>query len=618
MKQSLIRSRSDSRRMVRHMAKVVGNVLTGLVLAMGWLPMAQAQEIRTVGPDGEFLNADIAIQTLFDPQLPKAPGPYELRLQVGSYSERVSVSMAWGLTLSGGWDKTFTTQIEDPLATRLTAGLSGDHCVSLPSSWIGDIDEGTAGLHVSNLSVTGGAGIELIVVAPCAFAAADVVVERVEAHKAPLYLQPSLADITLRDVVVRDSTTEALYCELQNDPNTRSAGILIDGSLVLPEDAEEHHIRLEGVRIHRNGIDGRACTNVAAAVLIRGSGRAKLTIEDLMAADNRAVVDPGTVGRQGTVLFIPDSSYWLPAWTGSVEARRLELRDNSSQGAQLGVYAEDEVEVVIGDSLVASSSKLGVAAHVEAMHDSMVALTNLTLVGGKTGADLTALDGAAVFLSNSIVTFARGAELVTLGGVWLDSNWIGGDPGFSDAATGNYILQAGSAAVDAGNNSPAGGLGPSDLIGAARLSGPAVDLGAYEQGKARPPRITCSGPGVFCTCFQEPVLPNVTRCALDLPGFDAWFRVPSLAPKFQASVEWQFLALEGGGWGLENWLDLPKQSLFQSKDSGIMAAGKSASGELLLDHFGAEGRAVLRSEIVVQPNGAKAPTSVTVEIELQP
>ena len=58
---------------------------------------------------------------------------------------------------------------------------------------------------------------------------------------------------------------------------------------------------------------------------------------------------------------------------------------------------------------------------------------------------------------------------------------ITGDPKFTNPDEGDYTLQAGSPAIDAGDEPPVAGYSV-DLAGNSRIAGDAVDLGAYEYG----------------------------------------------------------------------------------------------------------------------------------------
>lgn len=61
-------------------------------------------------------------------------------------------------------------------------------------------------------------------------------------------------------------------------------------------------------------------------------------------------------------------------------------------------------------------------------------------------------------------------------------NCYEGDPGFVDAANGDYRLAAGSPCIDAGDNSYV--TGDKDLAGNARIANGTVDIGCYEYGSA--------------------------------------------------------------------------------------------------------------------------------------
>lgn len=65
-----------------------------------------------------------------------------------------------------------------------------------------------------------------------------------------------------------------------------------------------------------------------------------------------------------------------------------------------------------------------------------------------------------------------------------ESGTIAADPGFVDAASGNYRLAADSPLIDAGTDTPAGGAAGFDLDGAARILGAHIDIGAFELAPA--------------------------------------------------------------------------------------------------------------------------------------
>lgn len=61
-----------------------------------------------------------------------------------------------------------------------------------------------------------------------------------------------------------------------------------------------------------------------------------------------------------------------------------------------------------------------------------------------------------------------------------ETGTLDGDPHFVDAVNGNYRLAPGSRLIDAGTDTPVGGLAGFDIDGAQRVQGAHVDIGAFE------------------------------------------------------------------------------------------------------------------------------------------
>ena len=99
-----------------------------------------------------------------------------------------------------------------------------------------------------------------------------------------------------------------------------------------------------------------------------------------------------------------------------------------------------------------------------------------------------------VSVSNNVLWANAGADLYFSGDVVLFNNDIEDLAGIPDASSsGNFSLAPGfvlgsyrrspfSPLVNAGLNTPPGGLLATDLEGATRIQGTAVDIGAYETG----------------------------------------------------------------------------------------------------------------------------------------
>jgi hypothetical protein len=70
---------------------------------------------------------------------------------------------------------------------------------------------------------------------------------------------------------------------------------------------------------------------------------------------------------------------------------------------------------------------------------------------------------------------------------------IEADPRFVDAAQGDYRLAADSPLIDAGTDTPAGGVAGFDLDGVTRIEGAHIDVGAYERAAENAERIFADG-----------------------------------------------------------------------------------------------------------------------------
>ncbi|HEX5123748.1 MAG TPA: choice-of-anchor Q domain-containing protein [Rhodanobacteraceae bacterium] len=102
--------------------------------------------------------------------------------------------------------------------------------------------------------------------------------------------------------------------------------------------------------------------------------------------------------------------------------------------------------------------------------------------------------GGNTYLANTLL-WNNGTDLPDLeGGATQEFGLYGVDPSFVDEANGDYRLAAGSAAIDAGTNTPPGGLRFTDLDGNPRPYNGTADIGAYEyQGGAPADRIFADG-----------------------------------------------------------------------------------------------------------------------------
>ena len=149
---------------------------------------------------------------------------------------------------------------------------------------------------------------------------------------------------------------------------------------------------------------------------------------------------------------------------------------------QLTLHCYDDSSLLVTDSVVGLGGQnglYGIASGV-APSGAELQLVNLTVVDNTlTGIELVENDNSSVSLHNSIA-YGNSTETNLGAGVGTGNNLVGVNPLFMDPPNLNYRLGHGSPGLDTGNNSPPGGLGPTDFDGLPRLENGTVDKGCYE------------------------------------------------------------------------------------------------------------------------------------------
>ena len=174
--------------------------------------------------------------------------------------------------------------------------------------------------------------------------------------------------------------------------------------------------------------------------------------------------------------------------TGAPVFRNLAISGNSANNGG-GVYNANAAPVfanatITGNSAVTGggfSNGLSVALTV---YNSIIWGNQKNGDAAAAGADVENAPNASIVVKNSIT---QGYNTGNAG----DNNLPGIDPLFTNAANGQYTLQAGSPAQNTGSNAlytSAGGTISSDrdLAGDIRLAGNAIDMGAYESETVLP------------------------------------------------------------------------------------------------------------------------------------
>ncbi|MHC1744626.1 MAG: MopE-related protein [Syntrophobacteraceae bacterium] len=155
------------------------------------------------------------------------------------------------------------------------------------------------------------------------------------------------------------------------------------------------------------------------------------------------------------------------------------------------------VNCLIGGNRAGVSAGAGGSGGAIHAESGSLRLTNCTLTdnrayGASAHGGAVSVDAAAVSITNSILWdnlqngFPNGIDgtaAVTFSddqGGYPGTGNLNSDPLFVNFANGHVELQSGSPCIDKGNSTPSGGVGTHDFYGNQRVSGAAVDMGAFE------------------------------------------------------------------------------------------------------------------------------------------
>ena len=411
------------------------------------------------------------------------PGTHDVRLRAGTFHERVTVPAgccAGEVRVSGGWDASFSSRVVDPGLTRLD-GDAGGRVVSIP-----DLDSGL--LLVENLTIQGGrlrthAGTVAFGAGSAAFVT-------------------SSGRLAWRGVAFRSN---GIVGDKPQQAEAQGAGALMlleDSARLLVEDcifeknaiAETGGAQLAalGAGLNLQVFGGDAIVRrttfryntATGSVFSRGGGLDALvedvgglglTLEASEFRGNRLAGDGARMGA-GAQLSAAESGGGGPA----LVARRNRFLANKGGRAQADVTALRGARVDLSDSLIARGDRGGLRVLAD---DGTAHVTNLTVADQAGRGIETAQAGAGVLsLYNTIAFGNAGGDLAVAAGAPPDagSNLIGIDPLFGDPSWGEYCLSIGTPALDAGDDAPPGGLGPFELYGRRRVWFGGVDIGACE------------------------------------------------------------------------------------------------------------------------------------------
>ncbi len=419
--------------------------------------------ILTVGPGGTYPTIQAALD---DAVL--MPGTDQIRLREGTFSENLFVDLGGSgdtLQISGGWNKSFTSA-----STSRTTTIDGGA--------LGKVFEirtaGSDQFIMQGMVLRNGQDTSLAGVAINAVGTSTI----------------KLANLTIRDNLAIDTRTDSagLYVDLLD-----AAGLDLDDCDLVANTVSstgDSDGRGGGLTLRLSGtsrasvLGNRITENVVLVAGVGGLG--------IGAGADVTMFDSGTqltmtdnVFRGNRVTATTAIASGLALGGGSWVLRRNVFAENEDDdatafGPQLLVSTFNGT-AFLTDTLVVDGNARGVT--LNSGDGGVLRANNLTIANHPDERGLlTVRDGTGVLSVHNTISVSNGINAQLAPGVTEGNNLFFDDPSlFVDAAGGNYRLSAGAAAIDAGDDSPPGGLGPSDLDVRPRISGPAVDIGAFEE-----------------------------------------------------------------------------------------------------------------------------------------
>jgi len=446
---------------VNSTASCCNPVLAACMLALLCISASVRSAVLTVGAGGAFATVQSALDAA-----EMMPGDDEIRVRNGSYAENIQFFSSGGgdsILLSGGWNAAFSSS--SGLRDSILDGTASGRVLDL--ELMGADELTIRGFSIVNGLANSRAGINLSSMDSSRFV---------------------LENSAVCDHVALDDRTDSagIFMSLVG-----SSSAMITGSDIcnnLAESTGTVDVRGGGMSAQVEGsaelvITGNVITDNVLTVAGAGSGLGaglsisgfdpgvSIIITDNIISNNRITAESAT--GTGIILGGPNWEFRRNVVSGNIDD------DEVAFGAQLAASVFSG-QGFCSDNLIVNGNSRGVQLNSNA--DSELRVTNLTVVDHGERGILASVNGngmLSVFTSIS-VNADTNAQLNT--GVTSGSNLFADDAGlFVDAVLGDYRLAEGSAAIDAGNNSPPGGLGTADVEGNQRVVGAAVDIGAYER-----------------------------------------------------------------------------------------------------------------------------------------
>ena len=266
-------------------------------------------------------------------------------------------------------------------------------------------------------------------------------------------------DLTIRDVAVSGTGAGALPA-----PVVSLAGAGMDVEGLVANNAAGPAVSFSGTAVpgsepsvmRRSSISSTGSIIAPATALTLGDGA--IVTDTVLRAGGAASAGATAINVHGGKLRN------VTAIASGAASRGLHVGQALSASVKNSIFRGDGNDVAVADATPGGHSPPGCVP-------DPWGVTPCIFVPATPGGDLT--------ITHSNFRNFSGALNPTSG-----SNGTG-DADFKDAADGDFRPRAGSPLIDAGTDDP--DLGPTDLDGRQRKSGPAVDIGAYEFHAPAPP-----------------------------------------------------------------------------------------------------------------------------------
>jgi len=437
-----------------------------IVCVVAFAPMSMASAaVLTVGDHGTYSDIQTAVNAAL------GAGSTEIRVEQGTYMENFYITSSFvsdDIEISGGWNAAFSSRSADASLTVIDGGAQINPVIGIYAAGGSILVDG---LTITNGSGPTGGGIR---VRPSGGIWVTISNNRIIGNSASGSL-PSGGGVSFRDLTYDARLTLIDNVISGNTLENTSGGSASGGGVALFADADSAW-EATGNRIIDNTCIAPSDNVFGCGASLSVNSPESSVFSDNLVRGNRTVIAAGLeVAGAGT------SVYTGLTHDGSLTMRRNLWIDNRDlfipAGYHIRASVHDDHSLEFSDSVIAGGPDKGIGLWKDGAGTAR--LTNLTVFDHSEIGVYMNVSGTVPSLYNTIIYASLVATDIP-GNVDTGGNLVGVDPLFLDATTWDCHLWADSPALNSGDNSPPGGLGPSDADGGPRVHGGIVDVGAYE------------------------------------------------------------------------------------------------------------------------------------------